>query len=971
MRTQQHTQIIHFFFFLFFFVILSAFCLDSFMPVPKAEAAFDNFSEDYWSKTFDPTLCKCTWARNPYTGLLTSSCQCRPESERDRFFYYNYVPAVTIETRSESCSCGSCGTRTCTRIYKYVYEPETDRFVFLFHPLDDPSLEGSTEPPAMEAFQLFRVTIKAWDDATDRVVEDRVEGDRLIAGYGSTCDLYIVNQDGQEHYVAELIFDPYMDNGVKVLDLSAHSSSFHLKIVDRNRTSLTTVSAEIPVPETMVRLRSDEPVHVYPQSLFNPVYESPPSEGSRKVLVLVDDFMYNDNHHDIVASIEQYVSDLEAENSEVTLFRSYTYNIADLRDFLQCNYNEHQIEGVILIGGVLVHNSICRYIIPATDSEPERTVFNDLYFTDLDGTWEQIDPSLWYEGLTGFFNQHLPGNGDLGPEIWLSRISAYPISIDENTAYHADVESQYLKNYFARNHAYRTAMPSVSHQGLSFIDDDDRTSTPKTYCLSKAYPNHAEIIDDNIKTNRFSYLNYVADDYEWIHLNVHGDRTAHLFKMILQAGPDLLHDCGSGDPNDPNGSVVWGCSISASSVPCLMCYSPFTTDLPIGQELTPAFTLCRDIGVVSPSSAVVELSVCDATNVIPLRSEYLYSWQVSVREYSEITLPAFTPQNNAPISFRTRFLNNSSLYQSRVELKDNKDGKVTIDDLSTKNIKPLFFTLHSCFGAYYTGKTAVCNQYLFGSSNTLAILGFSNTVRSTLRYEYNEFYESLGPTNRQCIGQSFLDWMNSGIFDLSDPDDVAGFHGATLLGDVTLTLDPPIAVIQEAAFEEDGMVLSCSGSGSLRDTQNNCITAYEWRSNIDGLLSDQAAFSQTGLTHGLHTISLRVKDQKGRWSTAAKTQVAINRSPTAHILVVKGIDTFNTITYNFHSWGSSDPDGDQLTYSWTIFPFTFSGDYTSFIYMKGLTGTYQTVSLTVTDSYGSSDTTGTSVWVPVVGEYCE
>ena len=55
------------------------------------------------------------------------------------------------------------------------------------------------------------------------------------------------------------------------------------------------------------------------------------------------------------------------------------------------------------------------------------------------------------------------------------------------------------------------------------------------------------------------------------------------------------------------------------------------------------------------------------------------------------------------------------------------------------------------------------------------------------------------------------------------------------------------------------------------------ITAYEWASNIDGLLSTEQSFSIpiTDLTMGLHTFSLSVEDDEGTWSSDATVTVGV------------------------------------------------------------------------------------------------
>ncbi|WP_406657622.1 PGF-pre-PGF domain-containing protein [Methanolobus sp. ZRKC2] len=66
-----------------------------------------------------------------------------------------------------------------------------------------------------------------------------------------------------------------------------------------------------------------------------------------------------------------------------------------------------------------------------------------------------------------------------------------------------------------------------------------------------------------------------------------------------------------------------------------------------------------------------------------------------------------------------------------------------------------------------------------------------------------------------------------------------------------------------SASAEVGETITFSGSGIDPDGRN--ITDYEWRSNIDNLLSNKSSFSRSNLSVGNHTISFKVKDPMS-WS---------------------------------------------------------------------------------------------------------
>jgi len=60
-----------------------------------------------------------------------------------------------------------------------------------------------------------------------------------------------------------------------------------------------------------------------------------------------------------------------------------------------------------------------------------------------------------------------------------------------------------------------------------------------------------------------------------------------------------------------------------------------------------------------------------------------------------------------------------------------------------------------------------------------------------------------------------------------------------------------------------GTKIHFAGHGVDRD---GSIVGYEWRSNIDGIISNTATFDTTGLSLGKHAIYFRVQDNRDYWS---------------------------------------------------------------------------------------------------------
>ena len=106
-----------------------------------------------------------------------------------------------------------------------------------------------------------------------------------------------------------------------------------------------------------------------------------------------------------------------------------------------------------------------------------------------------------------------------------------------------------------------------------------------------------------------------------------------------------------------------------------------------------------------------------------------------------------------------------------------------------------------------------------------------------------------------------------------------------------------------------------SGSGSDSDGD---VTAYQWKSSIDGELSTVANFSVTGLGAGTHTISFRVQDNDGGWSGWDTAGLVVNSNvpPVATIdSIIPSPARFVNEDVTFSGTGS-DSDDTIVAYEW-------------------------------------------------------
>ncbi|MEW6053667.1 MAG: PKD domain-containing protein [Nitrospirota bacterium] len=144
------------------------------------------------------------------------------------------------------------------------------------------------------------------------------------------------------------------------------------------------------------------------------------------------------------------------------------------------------------------------------------------------------------------------------------------------------------------------------------------------------------------------------------------------------------------------------------------------------------------------------------------------------------------------------------------------------------------------------------------------------------------------------------------------------------------TNSPPTAYIDSITPNpaNPGQTVSFSGHGTDSD---GTIAAYQWSSNINGLLSTESAFSSSTLSAGTHTISFRVQDNEGAWSAPVAQTLQVGAPPVEYIIDNGAAGTSFTGTWAIS--GASNPyaidsvwSRDGTTYTWTFTP-AVSGNY--------------------------------------------
>ncbi|TDO43351.1 PKD repeat protein [Kribbella sp. VKM Ac-2527] len=156
--------------------------------------------------------------------------------------------------------------------------------------------------------------------------------------------------------------------------------------------------------------------------------------------------------------------------------------------------------------------------------------------------------------------------------------------------------------------------------------------------------------------------------------------------------------------------------------------------------------------------------------------------------------------------------------------------------------------------------------------------------------------------------------------------------------------------------------LNCSYSSAGSADPDGTIASYAWTFG-DGGTSTDASPTHHYAAAGTYSVGLTVTDNRGGTNTITKNVVVthVNTLPTATFG-----ETCDSLTCAFDGSGSTDPDGPIASYAWNFGDSTTgSGATPSHTYAAS--GTY-TVSLTVTDNEGGTNTTSHPVTVTRVNQ---
>ncbi|MBT5420617.1 MAG: hypothetical protein HOK80_06970, partial [Candidatus Cloacimonetes bacterium] len=231
-------------------------------------------------------------------------------------------------------------------------------------------------------------------------------------------------------------------------------------------------------------------------------------------LIIVNDDLYEN----IESSIQTYQEDLANEGFDSFVLQFDGTSHFDLKVQIIVYNQTENVTNVVLIGDLPVpwfelfedfnNNGI------QDDDEAWVEFPCDLYYTDIDGSWEDNDNN-------GIYDYH---EGDKHPEIGTGRIVANNMNMLSET------ESELITNYFQKNHLYRTGIITSHETSLAYIDDDwSYWGSEYQQAMQLAYPS-VELVNDDEETIASDYRdNRLIADYEFIQVHVHSGPNAHYF----------------------------------------------------------------------------------------------------------------------------------------------------------------------------------------------------------------------------------------------------------------------------------------------------------------------------------------------------------------------------------------------------------------------------------------------------------
>ena len=416
---------------------------------------------------------------------------------------------------------------------------------------------------------------------------------------------------------------------------------------------------------------------------------TPPGLGTGRVCIAVESAIAAS----LTASFTQYQADLVAEGFSPFILEVSGGTPADLRASLIAYFAEPQsLVGVVLVGDLpyIIYEVMQDWDGTGGDPPEYEDFPCDLFFMDLDGTWQDV--------LTDGSVQ--PGNGkydtwtgDRGLEVWCCRLRTSNLS-------QLGGETALLNDYFSRNHTYRTSGLFSPASALVYDDDDwDYMGSDDADDAAMAVgAGNVTTVSAPESTTASNYMSpHLAADYRLTKIRSHGypgghgfyENAAANFNWVLNAnyrsidpsiefhslfvcsgcdytyGSDYLAGTIAFNP-EGNGLVAWGSTKTGG----FLWQTPFYTEISLGGCIGDAFIQWfNTVGNYSyaPRWFYGTVLIGDAS---------LQLCDVTAPTVSSITPTTPNPTNNATVSFSVNFSEDVQHFASEADLTITETGTV-------------------------------------------------------------------------------------------------------------------------------------------------------------------------------------------------------------------------------------------------------------------------------------------------------
>jgi hypothetical protein len=297
-----------------------------------------------------------------------------------------------------------------------------------------------------------------------------------------------------------------------------YSRVANLEYTDKNQQLPQTFAEYVKVVPPAGIVTEEQPRPLFPADLNYLQTYNPIQFPKGKMLVLVNYDLYPA----ISRSLNQYIMDVGYEGYYATAYRVRNGTAQELHNFIK---NNAPITGALLVGDLTA-----AWFEMADDFHGAAEFPCDLYYMDLNGTWNDPDND-------GKFSEHPTG---VEPEIWIGRL--WTPSGNGNDA-------ALLNDYFSRNHQFRKGQFGYSMSGLAYVDDDwvGFNDCALDMVLPAA---NIETIVNPATTDVDRYKAEINQQRAWAQVCAHSSPGGHSFK--IPGGSEWVPNTYLRDINPPN-----------------------------------------------------------------------------------------------------------------------------------------------------------------------------------------------------------------------------------------------------------------------------------------------------------------------------------------------------------------------------------------------------------------------------------